>query len=102
LVVHKKRTFDCNVCNKKFSKSCSLKYHTASAHEKNNIEGNSIFTSDPERKTFDCDICNRTFQKFFQLKNHVQYVHKKKTSGLDLLQQVSMLSNFFVINTPQE
>ena len=63
--VHKKKKpHQCPICYKTFSQKCEIKQHTDSVHEK--------------KKPHKCSICDKTFARKYELKSHTEIVHEKK------------------------
>ena len=91
LSVHEeKKPFECEICNKSFSKKGELTVHVDLFHEKNKCEicANSFANKNKltrhvksvheKKKPFQCEICEKQFSKKNKLKGHIKSVHEEK------------------------
>ena len=59
--VHEGSKFDCNLCDKSFSRKNRLKHHIKNVHE--------------EKKLLNCNFCDSQFETGKFLQNHLETVH---------------------------
>lgn len=55
------KKFECLICNKKFTRRSTVKYHIAYKHEK--------------KKRFWCDLCGKSFYEIYQIRSHITNNH---------------------------
>ena len=60
------RKFDCDQCNKRFTRKELLDYHKKWVH---------YVTTEPPPGEFNCDICNKRYRSRQMLKRHTKKVH---------------------------
>ena len=63
-VHEKEKSFKCNVCYVRFTRTSSLKHHMNSVHE--------------GKKPFQCNTCDAKYARNFRLKEHMESVHEGK------------------------
>ena len=56
-----KKTFKCEICDKKFSQKVNINIHYSSVHE--------------GKKTFKCNICDKCFSRKIFMDRHIASVH---------------------------
>ena len=96
LSIEDRQIFKCNVCNKGFTKTQSLKIHLSTVHmgEKNykcKICGKDFPKSTALKrhddtvhkglKPYKCDFCTVSYGQSGDLKRHIQRVHKKESKS---------------------
>ena len=59
-----KKTFDCELCFKKFSSNTHLKTHKSDVHD--------------ERRNHKCEQCDKSFKRASHLRGHTSRTHQKK------------------------
>ena len=90
----KKKHFQCNICESRFSQKSNLNTHVRSVHEKISsfkcIICETSFTAKAslnshlrsvhdQQKPFKCNTCDSSFARKDNLKTHIQSVHEKNT-----------------------